>query len=443
MDPETRYLRGNEGQLAYQVVGEGPTDLVYLTAAASNVDSRWEIPQFARFNERLASFSRLIMFDRLGNGASDRPVADEVQSLEGWAEDLRLVMDTVGSEQAAVVAVADAGFMAIVFAVSFPDRVTSLVLANATARWLAAPDYSQGLERAVVESFLQVVEERWGTEEFATLICPHLEEDPRLRRLYARQLRASATPRVSAAQLRALVDVDLRPLLPQIQAPTLILHRRDFALAPIAHGRYLAEHIPGATLIELDGADSALPFGDADAVLEALEEFLTGGRHQPDPDRMLATVMFTDLVQSTLRAREVGDRKWGELMTRHDELVRGQVERFRGQVWKSTGDGFLATFAMPRDAIRCAFAIRDGLAELGLEMRAGMHAGEVEVLGHDLGGIAVHVAARVSRLAEPNQVLLSRTVADLIAGSGISLAARGARMLRGVAGKWQLYSAER
>ncbi len=439
MEPETRYVRGTGGQLAYQVVGEGPIDLVYLTAAASNVDTRWEIPQFARFNERLAAFSRVIMFDRLGNGASDRPTTDQVQSLEGWAEDLKLVLDTVGAQRAAIIAVADAGFMALLFAATYPERTSALVLANACARWIAGPGYPDGTDREMVERFLEAVEERWGTEELATVICPALAGDPRVRRLYAKQLRSSATPSMSAAQLRALLDVDLTGLLPKISAPTLVLHRREFALAPLPLGRYLAEHIPGAKLVELEGGDSALPLGDSEAVLMTLEEFLTGGRHTQDPDRILATVMFTDLVQSTVQAGQAGDRRWSELMNRHDTLVREQVERFHGRIWKSTGDGYLSTFPMPRDAIRCAVSTRSGLAELGLEMRAGIHAGEIDVLGHDLAGIAVHVAARVADLAAPGQVLLSRTVADLIAGSGIPLSERGLRTLRGINGKWKLF----
>lgn len=442
MEAETRYARGSGGELAYQVLGEGPVDLVYLTGAASNVDSRWEIPQFARFNERLASFSRLIMFDRLGNGASDRTTGGHVQSLEEWAEDLHLILDTVGSERTAIVAVADAGFMALQFAATYPERTAALILANACARWLSADDYPPGSDRPTIERFLQAVEDGWGTEELALAICPGLAADPRVRRLYARQLRASATPRMSAEQLRALVEVDLRPLLPKITAPTLVLHRREFVLAPLEQGRYLAEHIPGATLVELEGADSALPLGDAGAALMAIEEFLTGGRHSPDADRILATVMFTDLVQSTAHVGELGDRRWAELMTRHDALVREQVERWGGRVWKSTGDGVLATFAMPRDAIRCALSIRTGVAELGLQTRAGLHAGEVDLLGYDLGGIAVHIAARVAGLAAPGQVLLSRTVADLVAGSGLTLSEQGARTLRGVAGKWKLYGVE-
>jgi class 3 adenylate cyclase len=442
VEPETRYVRGSEGQLAYQVVGDGPVDLIYLTAAASHVDARWEIPQFARFNERLSAFSRLIMFDRLGNGASDRTVAEKVQSLQGWAEDLRLVLDTVGSEQTAVVAVADAGFVAQLFAATYPERVSALVLANTTARWLAAPDYPHGATREAVERLLELIEEHWGSEEFTNLICPSLAEDPTVRRLYARQLRASATPHVSAAQLRALVELDLRRLLPQIRVPTLVLHRRDFALAPIEHGRYLARHIPGARLVELDGGDSALPFGDADVVLEALEEFLTGGRHSPDPDRMLAIVMFTDLVQSTARAAEIGDRKWAQLLSRHDQLIRQQVERFHGRVWKSTGDGVLATFAMPRDAIRAAASIRGAMAELGLNIRIGLHAGEIAISDRDIEGLAVHIAARVTEIAAPGEVLLSRTVCDLLAGSGIAFVARGIHSLKGVPGQWPVYTVD-
>jgi class 3 adenylate cyclase len=345
----------------------------------------------------------------------------------------------VGSEQAAIVAVADAAFMALLFAVTYPERTSALVVANGCARWIAGPGYPDGVQREAIEQLLQTVEERWGTEELATLICPALAADPRVRRLYAKQLRASATPSMSAAQLRALMEVDLTGLLPKISAPTLVLHRREFALAPLALGRHIAEHIPGAKLVELEGGDSALPFGDSEAVLMALEEFLTGGRHTQDPDRILATVMFTDLVQSTVQARQAGDRRWSELMSRHDALVREQVERWNGRIWTSTGDGYLTTFPMPRDAIRCAVATRSGLSELGLEMRAGIHAGEVDLLGHDLGGIAVHVAARVAALASPGQVLLSRTVADLIAGSGIPLSERGLRTLRGINGKWKLF----
>ncbi len=442
LEPETRYVRGREGLLAYQVVGDGPFDLVYLTAGASHVDIRWEIPQLARFNERLAAFSRLIMFDRLGNGASDRAVAGEVQSVEDWAADLGVVLDAVGSERSAILAVADAGPMAIVFASSYPDRVSALVLANTTARWMVGEDYPEGVDRDVLEGFVKRIAEHWGTEEYAAMICPSLVDDPRGRRLYARQLRASATPRVAAAQLNALLELDLRSLLSRIRVRSLVLHRPGFSMVPLGQARYLAEHIPDAVLVELDGADSALPFGDVDGALLALEEFLTGGRHSPDPDRMLATVLFTDLVQSTARAAEFGDRRWARLLARHDELVREQVARFHGRVWKTIGDGVLATFAMPRDAISCALSVRDGLAQLGLETRAGMHAGEVEIRDDDIGGIAVHVAARVTAVAAAGEILLSRTVADLVAGSEIVLTPSGTRTLKGVPGKWKLYSVQ-
>jgi class 3 adenylate cyclase len=442
VEPETRYVAGGEGQLAYQVVGEGAIDLVYLTGSTSHVDVRWEIPQFASFNERLAAFSRMIAFDRLGNGASDRAVAGDVQSLADWVEDLRAVLDRIGSERTAILAVADAGPMAMLFAATYPDRVSALILANTSARWMAREEYSERVAREDLENLVKLIAERWGTEEYAVLVCPSLAEDQQVRRLWARQLRASTTPRVAAAQVEALLEVDLRAVLRTIRARTLVLHRRNLGLVPIDHARYIAEQIPNAKLIELDGADIVLPFGDPDPVIVAVEEFLTGGRRSPDPNRALATVLFTDLVQSTAHAAEFGDRKWAQLLARHDGLIRDEVERFRGRVWKTIGDGVLATFAMPRDAIECARSIRGGVAELGLEMRAGMHAGEVEIRDQDVGGIAVHVAARVAAMAQADEILLSRTVADLVAGSGIALAARGTRTLKGVPGRWQLYGLE-
>jgi class 3 adenylate cyclase len=442
MQPETRYAAGSEGLIAYQVVGEGPIDVVYLSGSTSHVDARWEIPAFSKFSLRLASFSRLVHFDRRGNGASDPVSLDPVPTWEEWADDLRVVMDAVGSEQAAVFAVLDAGPMAMLFAATYPDRVSALILANTTARWLAAEDYPHGLTREFAEAYVKLVEERWGTEDFAALVSPSLARHPHARMLFARYMRASASPRVAAAQVRPVLELDLRSVLPTIRAPTLVLHRRDFVFASVEHARYLAEHVRGAKLFELDGADSALPFGDADPALDAVQEFLTGVRQLPDPDRLLATVLFTDLVSSTARAAKLGDRRWRELLDQHDQLVRREVEHFRGHLWKATGDGALATFDAPGRAIRCALSIREALGELDLEMRAGAHAGEVELRNGDVGGIAVHIAARVAASAAPQEVLVSRTVADLVAGSGIALTARGTRVLKGVPGKWKLYTVE-
>jgi class 3 adenylate cyclase len=427
--------------IAYQVVGEGPLDLVYLSGSTSHVDVRWESPHFARFYEGLASFSRLIVFDRRGNGASDRP-SGAMPSWEEWADDLLVVMDASESDRAAVFGHLDAGPMAMLFAATYPERTSALVLGNTGARFVVADDYPQGLTSEFVEAYLRLVEEQWGTEEFAAVASPSLAVDAAARRWFAKFMRASASPRAAAAQIRSATELDLRSVLPSISAPTLVLHSRDFQFVTLAHARYLADHIPDARLVEIEGSDSAFSFAHADVVLSSVEEFLTGARHTPDPDRVLATVLFTDLVDSTRHAAEVGDRSWRALLDRHDELARTEIERHRGQLRKTTGDGILATFDAPGRAIRCAIAIQESLRDLDLTMRAGLHAGELELRGDDVGGIAVHIAARVAAQAGTGQVLVSRTVTDLVAGSGLSFAAQGVRALKGVPGEWDLYAVE-
>jgi class 3 adenylate cyclase len=442
MPPETRYAKGSDGLIAYQVVGDGPRDLVYLTGATSHVDVRWESSRFTRFSERLASFCRLIMFDRRGIGGSDPVPIDAPPTWEEWAEDLTVVMDAAGSERAAVFGMLDASAMAIPFAAIHPERTTALLLGNTTAKWVAADDYPEGLNQQVAFGILDLIENGWGTEEFAILTSPSVANDPKERALFARFMRTSASPRAAGAQFRLQLGLDLRGILGSILVPTLVLHRRDFQLIPVEQGRYLADHIPGAKFVELEGADSSLAFGDSDSALDAIEEFLTGVRRRPDPDRVLATVLLTDLVDSTRRASELGDRKWRELLNRHDELVRSQIEGYRGSVKKMTGDGVLATFDAPGTAIRCALSLDEAVNGLGLRMRAGVHTGEVELRGDDVGGIAVNIAARVSALAGVGEVLVSRTVTDLVAGSGIRFRERGAHVLKGVPGEWHLYSVE-
>jgi class 3 adenylate cyclase len=442
MAPETRYATGLEGLIAYQVVGDGPRDLVYLSGFTSHVDVRWESPQFARFQDRLASFSRLILFDRRGTGASDPVPLDALPTWEEWADDLRVVMDAAGSERAAIFGVLDAGPMAILFAAAHPHRTTALILGNTSAKGIKADDYPHGISPEIVEATGDVIEKEWGTEEFAMRGSPSLAADPRERAWFAKYMRAGATPRAAAAQYRFAAHRDLRTVLPTITVPTLVLNRRGFEFVPIEQGRYLADHIPGAKFVELDGADSALAFGDSDSVLDSIEEFLTGVRRQPDPDRVLATVLITDLVDSTHRAAQLGDRKWRELLTQHDEVARSQIENHRGKLWKMTGDGVLATFDAPGRAIRCALSLDDSLNGIGLPMRAGLHSGEVELRGDDVGGIAVHLASRVSALAGAREVLVSRTVTDLVAGSGIRFSDRGAHSLKGVPGQWQIYLVE-
>ncbi|MEX2458708.1 MAG: adenylate/guanylate cyclase domain-containing protein [Actinomycetota bacterium] len=438
--PETKYVRGETGLIAYQVFGEGPLDLVSLAGSTGHIDVRWESPAFARFYKRLASFARVVLFDRRGNGASDPFPADEVPTWEEWADDFRVVMDAAGSSRAAIVAHLDAGPMGMMFAATHPDRTTALVLANTSARTLVADDYPEGLSPEAVEAILGAIEAGWGTEAFAEAASPSLAGDTRARAWFAKYMRASASPRMVAAQLRPMMELDLRDVLPSIRAPTLVLHRREYALTPIAQGRYLADHIPDARFVELEGADSSLTYGDSDRALDAIEEFLTGVRRHAPLDRVLATVLFTDLVDSTGRAAELGDRRWRDLLDQHDAVAREEIEQNRGRLWKTTGDGVLATFDAPGRAIRCAISIGEALGPMGLSMRAGLHAGEVELRENDVGGIAVHVAARVAALAGPGETLVSRTVADLVAGSDVRLADRGTHSLKGVPNEWQVFA---
>lgn len=439
MPPVTKYAKGPDGLIAYQVLGDGPRDLVYLSGSTSHIDVRWDSQTFSRFQNRLASFSRLILFDRRGIGASDPVSLDALPTWEEWADDLRVVMDAAGSERAAIFGVLDATPMAILFAASHPNRTTALVIGNGSAKWEWSDDYPEGLSHEASQTLADLVERTWGTEEFALRGSPSLATDAKELAWFAKYMRASATPRMAAAQMR-FYNVDLREILPSISVPTLVLHRREFAFAPLEQGRYIAEHIPGARFVELEGADSALAFGDPDPVLDAVEEFLTGVRRQPEHHRVLATVLFTDLVDSTSKAAELGDHNWHQLLDQHDEIVRNEIENHRGRMWKTTGDGVLATFDAPGRAIRCALQLDEGLNALGLPMRAGLHSGEVELRGDDVGGIAVHLAARVSALAGAREVLVSRTVTDLVAGSGIRFADRGTHSLKGVPGEWQVFA---
>ncbi|MBW3588817.1 MAG: adenylate/guanylate cyclase domain-containing protein [Actinobacteria bacterium] len=440
MIPETRYAKGPDGLIAYQIIGDGPPDLVYLTGATSHVDGRWESPAYAHFHRRLASFSRLILFDRRGVGASDPVALEALPTWEEWSEDLTVVMDAAGSERAAIFAMIDGSAMAIPFTASHPDRTSALILGNATARWRKSEDYPQGLDTETAESILRLIASGWGTEGLAIVSQPGLADNAQERAWFAKYMRACASPTVADALLRSAGEVDLRQILPSISVPTLILHRREFELIPIDQGRYLAEHIQGARLIELGGSDGNFVYADSDTVAGAIEEFLTGVRPMPDPDRVLATVLITDLVDSTRQASDHGDRKWAELLNRHDDISRNLIEDHRGRVWKMTGDGVLATFDAPGRAIRCALNLHESLGRVGLSLRAGLHSGEIELRAGDIGGIAVNLAARVTALAGPGEVLVSRTVADLVAGSGIRFEGRGTFGLKGIPGDWQLFS---
>jgi class 3 adenylate cyclase len=436
--PETRYARVGPDRLVYQVLGQGPPDLVFTMGAFSHVDVVWDDPQIALFLRRLASFCRLLRFDRRGTGASDPLPPDPLPPWEAYTEELVAVMDAVGSQRAALlVAGPEAGPMALFFAGTKPERTAALVLADASARYLVADDYPIGVAAQTAEAMLARAEELWGTEAFAGINAPSRAGDERFLRWSARLQRAIASPGVVRAHLRALLEVDVRPILPLIQAPTLVLHHRAFRYIPVEHSRYLADHIPGARLIELEGV---LPLWERpDLPLEVVEEFLTGVRRPAPPSRVLATVLFTDIVGSTERAAELGDRRWRTLLDVHDELAGRLVERWGGRLVKTTGDGVLATFDGPGRAIGCAATLRDELGEIGVQMRAGVHIGEVELRGDDVGGIAVHVAARVMATAGAGEVVVSRTVRDLVAGSEVVLQDRGSRRLKDVEGDWQLF----
>jgi class 3 adenylate cyclase len=438
--PKTRYARAGDAHIAYQVFGHGETDLVWMPYWHTHLEMLWELPFAAAFLDGLASFARVVLFDKRGVGLSD-PVALAPQpTVESWVEDLSAVLDTVGAERAAVAASDVGAYIAILFAATHPDRTTALVLVNASARLARAPDYPIGLPGHVAERLVASFEENWGTGGLTGIMDPSLAHSEGWRNWESRYQRAAASPGTIAATARMLLDTDVRAVLPAIRVPTLVLHRTEDAHIRVDHGRYLADHIPGARYVELPGRDHSPEVGDANSILAEMQSFLTGDWPMTGSERVLTTVMFTDIVGSTVEAAHLGDRRWRELLDAYDRLVLRQLDRFRGRHVKSTGDGTLATLDGPRRAIACAVAIRDGVRAIGLEVRAGLHAGEVDIRGDDLAGIAVHLAERVCSSAGPGQVLVTRTVVDLVAGSGITFTDHGEHELRGVPGAWQLFA---
>jgi class 3 adenylate cyclase len=441
--PETRYAKTDDGvHIAYQVVGDGPFDLVEVGGFVSHLEFAWEGPEYAHLLRRLASFARVICFDKRGTGMSDPVPVHALPTLEQRMDDFRAVMDAVGSEQAAIFGESEGGQMAALFAATYPERTRALVTYGAYARLRRAPDYPQGQSDDYLEAFASEMEATWGEITEGSVFAVNATRDPRFRDWLGRWVRHSASPGAAATLLRMDYEIDVRPVLPAIRVPTLVLHRVDDPLIPVDHGRYFAAHIPGAKYVELPGNDRLVFAGDTDRLVDEIEEFLTGTRPEPEIDRVLKTVLFTDIVQSTERAVSMGDRRWHELLDAHDAAVRRELEHFRGQEVKTTGDGFLACFDGPARAIRCARAITDRAHTLGIEVRAGLHTGECETRGDDLAGVAVHIAARVAALAQAGEVLCSRTVTDLVAGSGIGFADRGVHPLKGVPGTWQTYAVE-
>jgi pimeloyl-ACP methyl ester carboxylesterase len=436
MAPQTRYARSGQVHIAYQVVGEGPVDFVYVPGWISQVEHYWEEPRVARYFNRLASFTRLILFDRRGTGMSD-PVS-EAPTLEEQMDDVVAVMDAAGSERAGVFAWLEGGAMAAMFAATHPERTRALILYEAMPRMSWAPDYDWAMRPEEREA---MATRPWGDGTVITQLAPSAADDQRLRQWFGRMERLAASPGMAAKLMRMNSQVDVRAVLPSIRVPTLVLHRAGDRFIDIRHSRYLAEHIPGAQYVELPG-DEVFSFGSgSDLLVDEIEEFLTGTRHAPHAERILATVMFADIVNSTSKAAELGDRGWHELLDSVEGVVQRELVRCRGRAVKALGDGFLATFDGPARAIRCATAIRDSTrAQFGIDVRTGLHTGEIEELRSDVGGIAVHIGARVSDTASPGEVLVSGTVKDLVVGSGIAFEDRGEHELRGVPGTWRLWA---
>jgi class 3 adenylate cyclase len=438
---ETRYAWLGSDRIAYQVLGEGPPDLVVSFGSFGHIDIAWEDPGIALFFRTLASFSRLILFDRRGTGAFDPVLLDALPPWEGYVEELAAVLDQVGAERAAIVAHIDAGPMALLFAASRPERTSALVLVNCSARWVAADDYPIGIPLEVAQAIRTQIDQLWGTDALVGMWAASRAGDERFRRWSTKYQRAIASPRTIKAFTSTFLELDSRPILPLVQAPTLVLAKQGFQVLPIEQARYLAEHIPHARLVELPGTDALLAWEAPEVALDLIEQFLAGVRRTVEPTRVLQTVLFTDIVGSTQRAGQLGDRRWRQVLTVHDELTRRVVEEFHGRLVKTTGDGILATFDGPGRAICCAAALRDELAGIGLQIRAGLHTGEVELRDDDDdGGIGVHIAARVVAAAPPGEIFTSRTVRDLVVGSDIAAEDRGPHTLKGIDGTWQLFA---
>ena len=441
MPPETHYAKSGDVNIAYQVVGDGPLDLVLVHGWVQSFDPGWDIAPIERFYRRLASFSRLILFDKRGTGLSDRVALDDLPSLETRMDDMRAVLDAVGSNRAAVLGHSEGGAMCALFAATYPERTQALVMDGSAARTRWAPDYPLGATDEEIEELERSILEGWGLELVRTLLQqtgPSIADDEELVRAHTRATLRAASPAAAAALTRMSATIDIRHVLPAIRVPTLVMFRANEIMAEPS--RYVGERIPGAKIVELPGADHMPWLGDQDAALAEIEEFLTGVRPHPALDRVLATVLFTDIVGSTELAADLGDRRWRDLLEQHNGLVRRELDRFRGRELSTAGDSFLATFDGPARAVACAVSIRDGSRTLGLQIRFGLHTGELELIGSEIRGIAVHTGARVAAKAEPGEVLASSTVRDLVAGSGLEFEDRGSHELKGVPGEWRLYA---
>ncbi len=441
--PTTQYAKSSGANIAYQVIGEGPIDLMYAAGWVSNIEAMWEDPGMTRFLNRLASFSRLITFDKRGIGLSDPVPVDELTNLELRMHDMRAVLDAVGSEQATLFGHSEAGSSCVRFATTYPERTERLILAFSYAKRLRSNDYpwAPTWKERVAES--ENFEATWSNPQVvADYYAPSRAQDTAFVAWLGRYLRFSASPKAAALLNDGSSRIDVTMLLHEVRAPTLCLYRLDDPDVKIEEGRYIASQIPGAKLVEVPGRDHFFWAGDPEPLLEEIEEFVTGHRGSAEPERRVATSVFTDIVGSTEMAVSLGDHAWRDLLHRHDAVVRDELARWRGREVKTTGDGFLATFDSPTQAIRFGTALPAAIGPLGIEIRCGLHTGEVEILNDDVAGLAVHIAARIAALSGASEVLVSRTVRDLIAGSGIELASRGTHTLKGVPGEWEIFAVE-
>ena len=442
MKARIRFARNKDGQsVAYQVCGDGPLDIVFIPDWCTNLEVMWEEPGMARFLERLSSFGRLICFDKRGSGLSDPVPLGAIPTIEEWVEDVRTILDSIGSEKVALFGHGDGAPLAIMFAATYPGQTTALVLMDACARRSRAPDYPYGIPEEIVPRYIERIIDTWGTGLVSLVGAPSSAGDPHFIQMRARLERLAMSPAQFASLYPPTYEMDVRPVLSTISVPSLVIHRRGNPYMRVESGRYLAEHIDGATFVEFPGDDHFFNSGDSTAMLDAAQEFLTGTKESPDNDRVLATVLFTDIVSATEHAERLGDKGWHGLIDRHHALIRQELKRFRGREIDTAGDGFFATFDGPARGVRCALAIQDMMKSLDIKIRAGLHIGECELMGDKVGGIAVHIGARVMGKAEAGETLVSRTVKDLVAGSGLQFADKGTHSLKGVAGEWELFAA--
>jgi class 3 adenylate cyclase len=438
----TRYARSGDVHIAYQVAGEG-ADLLFVPDGVIPIESMAEWPSFDRFIRRLTRLFRVIRFDRRGMGLSDPVTPSNRPTLEQWMTDAEAVLGTVDSERAALLGMAEGGFVLTLLAAAKPERVSGLILVNATAAFTTEPFRAWGLAAGALDRLAGTVESDWGDVGWAIpMFAPSAAGDKRYRAWLERAQRRSLSPAMARALFDVMYRSDIRDILPSLRVPTLVIHRQGNRYLEPEHGRYLAAHIPGATYLEVEGEDHVPYLGDSEPILEAIEEFLTGRRHPPEVDRVLATVLFTDIVGSTERAAQLGDARWRELLLAHHDIVRAELERFAGREIDTAGDGVFAAFDGPARAVRCACEIVEAVRRLGLQVRAGVHTGECELVGHKLGGLAVHIGARIAGLSGPGEVLASSTVKDLVAGSGLRFEDRGLHELQGVPGEWHIHAVQ-